>query len=250
MYTHQISEPQAVTFAHHPVVVTRRRRVIRYENHDHMTGVELLMNVIWIVFGGFEMALATFVYGILCCLTIVGIPCGFQCFKLARLQLLPFGITIRPGRNSNPACSFLCNVLWFFPALSLVFMHLVWALILTITIIGIPFAAQHFKLARLAVCPFGLELVAIRRRDQILVYEEALPPPPPMNPAAAPFIHEGAPADGHYRQPQPPEQAQTQGSKPGGNGQAPPPYAPSHQRPQQPQGQAPPPFNPYAGGSV
>ena len=94
--------------------------------------------------------------GLVLCLTIVGIPFGVQCFKIAGLALLPFGKDIDARPAADGALRVIGNVLWFvFAGLWIFLTHLALAVGLAVTIIGIPFAVQHFKLALLAVWPFG-----------------------------------------------------------------------------------------------
>ena len=120
--------------------------------------MRLLLNILWIVLGGglllwLEYALA----GVVLCLTIVGIPFGVQCFKMAGLALLPFGkdIDLQPGGDTG-ALRIIGNVLWFvFAGVWIFLTHVALAVGLAVTIIGIPFAVQHFKLALLALWPFG-----------------------------------------------------------------------------------------------
>ncbi|HZI02862.1 MAG TPA: YccF domain-containing protein [Archangium sp.] len=117
--------------------------------------MRLLLNLLWIVFGGFVIWLEYVIGGLLLCLTVVGIPFGMQCFKMAGLGLLPFGKDIVDAPGSSPiGC--LLNVFWIIVAGIWIFLsHLVLALGLAVTIIGIPFALQHVKLAMLALAPFG-----------------------------------------------------------------------------------------------
>jgi uncharacterized membrane protein YccF (DUF307 family) len=119
--------------------------------------MRLLLNILWIVLGGGLLLWLEYVLvGLVLCLTIVGIPFGVQCFKIAGLALLPFGkdIDARPGAEG--ALRVIGNVVWFvFAGLWIFLTHLALAVGLAVTIIGIPFAVQHFKLALLAVWPFG-----------------------------------------------------------------------------------------------
>jgi uncharacterized membrane protein YccF (DUF307 family) len=121
--------------------------------------MRLLLNILWIVLGGgFVLCLEYLLAGLVLCLTIVGIPFGVQCFKIAGLALLPFGkdIDVRRDGSGGGALHVIGNVLWFvFAGLWIFLSHLVLAVGMAITIIGIPFAVQHFKLAMLAVWPFG-----------------------------------------------------------------------------------------------
>lgn len=118
--------------------------------------MRLLLNILWVVFGGgFIIWLEYLIGGLLLCLTIIGIPFGVQCFKLAGLGLLPFGKDISDAPGASPVGCVL-NVFWILVAGIWIFLsHLGLALGLAITVIGIPFAIQHVKLAMLALAPFG-----------------------------------------------------------------------------------------------
>jgi uncharacterized membrane protein YccF (DUF307 family) len=118
--------------------------------------MRLLGNLVWILFGGFFIAIEYFIASILLIITIVGIPFGIQTLKLGLLALWPFGSKIENMPQSNGCLSLFMNVLWiliggFWIALS----HVFFGIIFFITIIGIPFGIQHFKLATLALTPFG-----------------------------------------------------------------------------------------------
>ena len=121
--------------------------------------MNLLLNIIWLIFGGFIVVLAYLLGGILLCITIIGIPFGIQCFKLAGLALAPFGCEIREKEPPSGALAVIMNVIWIIlPGLELAIFHLFMALVLAITIIGLPLAAQHLKMTRLALLPFGFEV--------------------------------------------------------------------------------------------
>jgi uncharacterized membrane protein YccF (DUF307 family) len=119
--------------------------------------MRLLLNLLWIVLGGGLLLWLEYVLvGLVLCLTIVGIPFGVQCFKIAGLALLPFGKDIDARPAAEGALRVIGNVVWFvFAGLWIFLTHLALAVGLAVTIIGIPFAVQHFKLALLAVWPFG-----------------------------------------------------------------------------------------------
>jgi uncharacterized membrane protein YccF (DUF307 family) len=125
--------------------------------------VSLLLNVLWIVFGGgLVICLGYLVGGLVLCLTIVGIPFGLQCFKLAWLGLLPFGKDIEhDGQAAGGGClGGAMNILWFVVAGVWIFIsHVVLGITAAITIIGLPFALQHLKLGVLALTPFGKRVV-------------------------------------------------------------------------------------------
>jgi len=117
--------------------------------------MRLLGNIIWIVFGGWAIALEYIIGGIALCMTIVGIPFGIQCFKLAILGFAPFGQV--PAGNSLSGCLALpLNIVWLiFGGIWIAITHFICGIFFCITIIGIPFGIQHFKLMSLAFAPFG-----------------------------------------------------------------------------------------------
>ncbi|MEM9695103.1 MAG: YccF domain-containing protein [Myxococcota bacterium] len=124
--------------------------------------MRLGLNVLWAILGGFVVALQYLLGGLLLCLTVVGIPFGMQCFKLAGLALFPFGKDIEPDRRSaaGGCLGAGMNVLWFLVGgLWIGLSHLALAAGLAVTIIGIPFAIQHLKLALLALVPFGKKVI-------------------------------------------------------------------------------------------
>ncbi|MCC6334454.1 MAG: YccF domain-containing protein [Myxococcales bacterium] len=121
--------------------------------------MRLLLNLLWAILGGgFILALEYLLAGLVCCLTIVGIPFGLQCFKIAGLALFPFGKDFNDDVNRG-AGSFLLNILWIvFAGIWIFLSHVVLAVSLAVTIIGIPFAVQHVKLGMLALAPFGVRV--------------------------------------------------------------------------------------------
>jgi len=113
----------------------------------------ILGNILWFIFGGFFSGLGWIIAGIIWCATIVGIPVGVQCFKLSILSFMPFG---REVRYEGGAVSFIVNILWFiFSGLELAIANALLGLLLCATIVGIPFGLQYFKIAKLALAPFG-----------------------------------------------------------------------------------------------
>jgi uncharacterized membrane protein YccF (DUF307 family) len=118
--------------------------------------LRFLLNVLWIIFGGGLLIWLEYVIaGILLCITIIGIPFGTQCFKIAGLALFPFGKDIHRD-SSVPVLGTLGNIIWLVVAGAWIFIsHVTLAIGLAVTIIGIPFAIQHLKLALLALWPFG-----------------------------------------------------------------------------------------------
>ena len=107
-----------------------------------------LGNIIWFIFGGLVASLEWLFIGVLWCITIVGIPVGMQCFKLSRIQLAPFGKEVITTNDSS--MRLLLNILWvIFGGLPLAITNLISAILLSITVIGIPFEAQSLKMANL-----------------------------------------------------------------------------------------------------
>lgn len=122
--------------------------------------MNFLGNLIWLVFGGFFAAIGYIFGGFVLCLTIVGIPWGLQCFKMAGLMLWPFGKKVVPTQGANGCLALFCNIIWLLcGGLYTAFVHLVFAFILFITIIGIPFARQHLKLMEVAFMPFSRQVL-------------------------------------------------------------------------------------------
>lgn len=117
-------------------------------------------NLIWLVFGGLIAAICYLVGGIVLCLTIIGIPFGIQCFKLAQFVMWPFG-RMAVGADSSSGCiSLLLNIIWILcGGIWLAITHIVFGLLLAITIVGLPFARQHFKLIEISLMPFGKKIV-------------------------------------------------------------------------------------------
>ena len=116
-------------------------------------------NIIWVIFGGLEIAIEYFAAGILMMLTIIGIPFGLQSIKLGLLALWPFGSTIEDKQQQTGCINFFMNILWFFiGGIWICLSHIGIGLIFCITIIGIPFGMMHFRLAGLALSPFGKEI--------------------------------------------------------------------------------------------
>ncbi|QEC51674.1 uncharacterized membrane protein YccF (DUF307 family) [Anseongella ginsenosidimutans] len=122
--------------------------------------MSIIGNLIWLIFGGIFICIEYVLAGIVMLLTIIGIPWGLQCFKLAALALWPFGREIRETQPSAGCLSTVLNIIWIFVGgIWIALTHLVFGILLAITIIGLPFANQHFKLMRLAFTPFGKEIV-------------------------------------------------------------------------------------------
>jgi uncharacterized membrane protein YccF (DUF307 family) len=128
-----------------------------------VVSLHLLLNLLWFVLGGFLVFFGYLLGALLLCLTIIGIPFGIQCFKLAGLALAPFGRAIHEREPPGGALVVIMNIIWIIlPGLELAIIHLVLAALFAITIIGLPFAAQHLKMTRLAILPFGSRVTDAR----------------------------------------------------------------------------------------
>lgn len=118
--------------------------------------MNLLLNILWFLLFGWLVFLAYLIGALILCITIIGIPFGIQCFKLSILGLAPFGKVIRERDPPSGPLAIIMNIIWILlPGLELALLHLVLAGLFAITIIGLPFAAQHLKMTRLAILPFG-----------------------------------------------------------------------------------------------
>lgn len=112
-----------------------------------------LGNLLWFIFGGFVMGISWLLFGVLWCITIVGIPIGVQCFKFASLAFFPFGKEVDYGGGAG---SFLLNLIWILVSgIPLAIEAAVLGVLFCVTIIGVPFGLQCFKIAKLALMPFG-----------------------------------------------------------------------------------------------
>lgn len=122
--------------------------------------MKIVGNVLWLVLAGFWLAIGYVVAGVVNCLTIIGIPFGIQSFKLAGYALWPFGRTVVEIPNRDVGLGCLGNGLWFiFGGFWLALTHVLLGLVLCVTIIGIPLGIVSFKMARLALAPFGKRIV-------------------------------------------------------------------------------------------
>lgn len=117
--------------------------------------MKLLGNILWFILGGFLFALGWFLIGLLLCITIIGIPFGKQCFKAAKLTLAPFGKEVTSNFDAHP----IANILWLiFVGWEMTIGYMITGIILCVTIIGIPFGLQWFKMGILALLPFGAKI--------------------------------------------------------------------------------------------
>ena len=119
--------------------------------------MSILINILWFICGGWLLGLSWLVLGLIWCITVVGIPYGLQCFKFAKLSAVPFGKEVV---YSNSAGSFLLNIIWIIlTGVPMAIECAALGLGLCCTIIGIPFGIQCFKMAKLALMPFGSSVV-------------------------------------------------------------------------------------------
>ena len=124
--------------------------------------MNLLGNLVWLVFGGIIIAIEYFIGSLILMLTIVGIPFGIQTLKMASLAIWPFGRDTRLHPRSSGCLYILMNILWLLTGgLLIAATHAIFGIILCITIIGIPFGLQHFKLSAIALSPFGRDIVNV-----------------------------------------------------------------------------------------
>jgi uncharacterized membrane protein YccF (DUF307 family) len=136
----------------------------KQENLIHVqsnpSSMNLLLNILWIIFGGGIILFIQYILsGIGMCITIIGIPFGIQCFKLAIFALAPFGAHPIDTSASTGCLPVLLNIIWILiGGIWISLTHLVLALVFAITIIGIPFAVQHVKMAGFALAPFGKQI--------------------------------------------------------------------------------------------
>ncbi len=122
--------------------------------------MSLLGNLVWLIFGGLFAAIGYLIGGFVLCITVIGIPWGLQCFKIAELVFWPFGKKVISDTQNTGCLGALFNLVWiicggWYTAL----VHVVMGLLLSITIIGIPWGRQHFKLIELSLMPFGKRIV-------------------------------------------------------------------------------------------
>lgn len=124
--------------------------------------MRILGNLIWLIFGGIIIAVEYFIGSIILIITVVGIPFGIQTLKMASLALWPFGRTTRVDVRASGCLYILMNIIWLLTGgLWIALTHAIFGLILCITIIGIPFGLQHFKLTAIALSPFGRDIVNV-----------------------------------------------------------------------------------------
>ena len=121
--------------------------------------MKFIGNILWLILGGLVISLYYAFMAILFCITIIGIPFGIQLFKMAGLALWPFGRDVGAGSNDGGCLSILMNIIWIlFGGVEIAMLHVGFGIFCCLTIVGIPFGVQHFKMALLALIPFGKEI--------------------------------------------------------------------------------------------
>lgn len=124
--------------------------------------MSLIGNLIWLIFGGIIIAIEYLIGSIILMITIIGIPFGIQTLKMAALAVWPFGRDTRVHSRASGCLYILMNIIWLLTGgLWIAVTHAIFGLILCITIIGIPFGLQHFKLTAIALNPFGRDIVNV-----------------------------------------------------------------------------------------
>ena len=122
--------------------------------------MKFIGNIFWLLLGGILVALLYWLAGLILCITIIGIPFGVQLCKFGTFALWPFGHELRDSAGETSCLSTIMNVVWILCGWwEIALMHLAFGLICCITIVGIPFGMQHFKLALGSCFPFGKEIV-------------------------------------------------------------------------------------------
>jgi len=122
--------------------------------------MKILGNLIWLLFGGIIIAIEYFIGSLILMLTIVGIPFGLHTLKMGSLSIWPFGRTSRMEPQASGCLYILMNVLWLIcGGIWIALTHAFFGVLLYITIIGIPFGNQHFKLTEVAINPFGRRII-------------------------------------------------------------------------------------------
>ena len=124
--------------------------------------MKFLGNIIWLIFGGIAIFLEYLVGSLVLMITIIGIPFGIQTLKLAALAIWPFGRDTRVHARASGCLYVLMNIIWLiFAGFWIALTHVFFGILLFITIVGIPWGMQHFKLAAVALTPFGRDIVYV-----------------------------------------------------------------------------------------
>ena len=121
--------------------------------------MKFIGNILWLIAGGLVISLYYALVGAIFCLTIIGIPFGLQLFKMAGMALWPFGRDVHSDTNDGGCLAIFMNIIWILlGGIEVAFLHISFGLVCCLTIVGIPFGLQHFKMAILAFVPFGKKI--------------------------------------------------------------------------------------------
>ena len=121
--------------------------------------MKFLGNILWLVLGGLLVAFYYWIVGLLTCITIIGIPFGIQLIKMGTFALWPFGHELTSGPSDSGCLAIIMNVIWILiGGVEIAMLHLTFGVLCCVTIVGIPFGLQHFKMAFLALVPFGKQI--------------------------------------------------------------------------------------------
>lgn len=124
--------------------------------------MDTIGNLLWMILGGFIIFILYLIGSLILIITIIGIPFGVETLKMAGFALMPFGREPVQGQRAGGCLYIIMNVLWLlFAGIEIAIVHLVLALLFGITIIGLPFAKQHVKMAYIALVPFGMDIRTI-----------------------------------------------------------------------------------------
>lgn len=121
--------------------------------------MKFLGNILWLIMGGLLVSLYYALMGVLFCITVIGIPFGLQLIKMAGLALWTFGRDVHSDTNDGGCLAIIMNVIWIiFGGIEIAMLHIGFGIVCCLTIVGIPFGMQHFKMAILAFVPFGKKI--------------------------------------------------------------------------------------------
>ncbi|MGW5288383.1 YccF domain-containing protein [Rhodococcus pyridinivorans] len=130
--------------------------------------MRILLNIIWLIFGGLWLALGYFAAGLICCILIITIPFGIASFRIGIYALWPFGKTT-VDKPTAGTMSLIGNVIWILVAgIWLALGHIATALAMAVTIIGIPLAVANLKMIPISLMPLGKEIVPVDARSSHL----------------------------------------------------------------------------------
>jgi uncharacterized membrane protein YccF (DUF307 family) len=148
---------------YHPIKTISFRR-------DRRGPCDWILNFLWLLLGGWHLFLTWFTAGLILCMTCIGIPCGCQAIKISIFLLFPFGKTAVNTNDGGPCCNCLLNIIWAVTVgWILAIQAFLTGIVLCITIVGIPFGVQCFKLTVLCFCPFGIDFTADEVETVVLV---------------------------------------------------------------------------------